>query len=319
MNLISVVIPTYNSSKLLKKCIDSVLKQSYSNIEIIVVDDGSNDATESMIEKNYKDQIVYIKQKNTGVSSARNTGIKHAKGDFIFFVDADDTIDVDALKLLIQKNDKKILKRINYNINYQNGKKFLNKISRTSYETVEFIEQVLSGNVLGVVWGYLFESSIAKKIKFDNNTSYLEDTLFLIEYLKNSKVSSIMIINEGNSNYNYFINDNSMTSTSKKILKKCKDFTYSLTEIDKATHKRYSSLVANQKINLLEKEMRLCKNINEYKEICNEIEIEEYSGKKVNLKIFSKIYKRKKLVILKIYYFLRKFLKKLRNLLQFSK
>ena len=319
MNLISVVIPTYNSSKLLKKCIDSVLKQSYSNIEIIVVDDGSNDDTESMIEKNYNNQIVYIKQKNTGVSSARNTGIKHAKGDFIFFVDADDTIDVDALKLLIQKNDKKILKRINYNINYQNGKKFLNKISRTSYETVEFIEQVLSGNVLGVVWGYLFESSIAKKIKFDNNTSYLEDTLFLIEYLKNSKVSSIMIINEGNSNYNYFINDNSMTSTSKKILKKCKDFAYSLTEIDKATHKRYSSLVANQKINLLEKEMRLCKNINEYKEICNEIEIEEYSGKKVNLKIFSKIYKRKKLVILKIYYFLRKFLKKLRNLLQFSK
>lgn len=117
----------------------------------------------------------------------------------------------------------------------------------------------------------------------------------------------------------YEDNDNSMTSTSKKILKKCKDFTYSLTEIDKATHKRYSSLVANQKINLLEKEMRLCKNINEYKEICNEIEIEEYSGKKVNLKIFSKIYKRKKLVILKIYYFLRKFLKKLRNLLQFSK
>lgn len=318
MNLISVVIPTYNSSKLLKKCIDSVLKQSYSNIEIIVVDDGSNDDTESMIEKNYNNQIVYIKQKNTGVSSARNTGIKHAKGDFIFFVDADDTIDADALKLLIQKNDKKILKRINYNINYQNGKKFLNKISSTSYETVEFIEQVLSGNVLGVVWGYLFESSIAKKIKFDNNTSYLEDTLFLIEYLKNSKVSSIMIINDGNSNYNYFINDNSMTSTSKKILKKCKDFTYSLTEIDKATHKRYSFLVANQKINLLEKEMRLCKNINEYKEICNEIEIEEYSGKKVNLKIFSKIYKRKKLVILKIYYFLRKFLKKLRNLLQFS-
>jgi glycosyltransferase involved in cell wall biosynthesis len=91
--LISVIIPTYNRAAFIKRSVNSVVKQSYKNIEIIVVDDGSTDNTENLI-KNVRDKrIKYIKHtENKGVSHARNTGIKIARGEYISFLDSDDEI-----------------------------------------------------------------------------------------------------------------------------------------------------------------------------------------------------------------------------------
>jgi len=86
---ISVVIPTYNRISLVARAIDSVLKQSLSPYEIIVVDDGSDDSTSEMIQNKYK-SVRLIRQQNSGVSAARNNGIKHAKGDWIGLLDSDD-------------------------------------------------------------------------------------------------------------------------------------------------------------------------------------------------------------------------------------
>jgi len=99
-SLVSVIVPTYNSAGFLKIAIDSVLQQSYSNIEILVIDDGSTDNTEELM-RGYSDSVVYIKQSNQGVSAARNTGIKQAKGEFIAFLDADDSWFTDKLTLQI--------------------------------------------------------------------------------------------------------------------------------------------------------------------------------------------------------------------------
>lgn len=86
----SVIIPTFNRKPFLKKAIDSVLDQNYQNFELIVVDDGSNDNTDKLISS-YKDKrLTCLRQNNTGVSSARNKGLKAAKGDFIAFLDSDD-------------------------------------------------------------------------------------------------------------------------------------------------------------------------------------------------------------------------------------
>ena len=86
---ISVVIPTYNRIALVERAIDSVLRQSIKPFDIIVVDDGSDDGTSEMIQKKYR-SIKLVQQQNSGVSAARNNGIKHAKGDWIALLDSDD-------------------------------------------------------------------------------------------------------------------------------------------------------------------------------------------------------------------------------------
>lgn len=86
---ISVVIPTYNRIALVERAIDSVLMQSIKPFDIIVVDDGSDDGTSEMIQKKYR-SIKLVQQQNSGVSAARNNGIKHAKGDWIALLDSDD-------------------------------------------------------------------------------------------------------------------------------------------------------------------------------------------------------------------------------------
>lgn len=88
-SLVTVIIPTFNRALFIEKCIDAVLKQSYSDIELIVVDDGSTDNTPQILSK-YKHQIKIITQENKGVSCARNTGLREASGNFIAFCDSDD-------------------------------------------------------------------------------------------------------------------------------------------------------------------------------------------------------------------------------------
>ncbi len=89
MPKISVIIPTYNRAHIVCETIDSVLAQTYKNYEIIVVDDGSEDNTKEILKK-YGEKIIYIYQKNKGLPAARNTGIKHMKGEYAAFVDSDD-------------------------------------------------------------------------------------------------------------------------------------------------------------------------------------------------------------------------------------
>ena len=103
-NKVSIIIPIYNAEKYLKNCIDSVLMQTYENIEIILINDGSNDYSENICKSylpKYKN-IKYFYQQNKGVSIARNNGIKNASGDFIYFLDADDTIDNDFVKSSVE-------------------------------------------------------------------------------------------------------------------------------------------------------------------------------------------------------------------------
>lgn len=96
--LVSVIIPSYNCEEYIGKAIDSVLQQSYNNIELIIVNDGSTDRTEDIIKK-YSTSIKYISQSNQGVSTARNTGILAADGEYISFLDSDDIWNLETLGL----------------------------------------------------------------------------------------------------------------------------------------------------------------------------------------------------------------------------
>ncbi len=96
-SLISIIIPLYNGEKLIKQTLDSVVNQTYTYWEVIIVDDGSTDNGTDFIEKNYPD-VKIIKQKNAGVAAARNVGVKHASGEIIAFLDQDDEWEVNKLK-----------------------------------------------------------------------------------------------------------------------------------------------------------------------------------------------------------------------------
>ncbi len=103
-SLISVVIPVYNSQKTIRRCLDSILSQSYSNLEIIIIDDGSDDGSAEIIKEYTRHflNIRFIQQKNKGSFAARNRGIKEARGEWIGFVDSDDWIEAEMYESLIE-------------------------------------------------------------------------------------------------------------------------------------------------------------------------------------------------------------------------
>src|SRR3989337_2792389 len=98
-SLVSVVIATYNYASFVKEAIESCLKQTYSHIEIIVVDDGSSDDTQTVLTTEFSETIIPVFQDNQGVSAARNTGLRQAKGEFITFLDADDYFTEDSVEV----------------------------------------------------------------------------------------------------------------------------------------------------------------------------------------------------------------------------
>lgn len=101
-DLISIVIPCYNVEKYVKQCIDSIKKQTYKNIEVLMIDDGAKDDTAKVIKQNIKDdsRFKYYKKKNGGLSDARNYGLKYIKGKYVCFIDSDDWIKKDYVKKL---------------------------------------------------------------------------------------------------------------------------------------------------------------------------------------------------------------------------
>lgn len=114
MPLLSIIVPVYQVKKVIKKCIDSIQKQSFADFELILVDDGSSDGSEKICDEYVQkdNRIKTIHQANQGVSSARNTGLEYARGTYIAFVDADDWIEPNLFQecmIALKKNRTDIL------------------------------------------------------------------------------------------------------------------------------------------------------------------------------------------------------------------
>ena len=182
-DLVSVIIPIYNCEKYVEKCIMSVLEQSYSYMEVVLVDDGSTDSSYELCKKFLYDSRIQLYHKdNGGVSSARNYGIEHAKGEYIFFVDSDDWVDLDYIKML----------KINADFDFVQGgcrdfESFPNIMNHDElfYDFANYWFK----SAVQFVWGncYKKEIIIENQIRFDENISIGEDARFNIEYLKHVK------------------------------------------------------------------------------------------------------------------------------------
>lgn len=187
---ISVIIPVYKVEKYLRRCLDSVLKQTFSNFELILVDDGSPDNS-GMICDDYarKDSRIQVIHKvNEGVSIARNIGISIANGKFITFIDSDDEVEREYLEKLLNVDENIDLVVCGLQKRNEHGKKIGNlefsqrKICKI---TSEDILEMSTEKSLNYVYAKRFKRELIKQeqILFDDKLNLGEDTLFVVDYL----------------------------------------------------------------------------------------------------------------------------------------
>lgn len=215
--MISIIVPIYNAESHLEKCIQSVINQSISNFELILVDDGSTDKSKIICQRFLNDNRVrYYYKTNGGVSSARNFGIRKSSGNWLCFIDADDWVESDYLKNIISKNNADLVISNIKSIN-ENGVKFNSLHSKSEMRTESFFvpDDFFDGNQF-----ILSNSPVAKTFKTDiiiNNNIYFnehlkngEDFIFVLQYAL--KCKTIEFNNQFNYCYNK-MNNQSVTNS----------------------------------------------------------------------------------------------------------
>lgn len=237
--LVSIVIPIYNVEKYLERCLISILEQTYNNIEVICVNDGSPDESQYIVNKYTNDsRVISIVQENKGLSGARNIGLEYVSGEYVMFVDSDDWLYANCVQRAI---DEVLLNNLDvviwpYTKVFENRKEkqlvYKDTISWLTKDSVVngFYKDLIgpSGELLSIphtfnsrvtVHSKLYKTSIVSNVKFVDikfiGTS--EDLLFNVEVFK--RVNSCKFINEELYYYNK-VNESSLTSTYKpKLIK----------------------------------------------------------------------------------------------------
>lgn len=237
--MISVVIPAYNAALTIKECIESILRSAngMTEYEIIVINDGSTDKTDSICQEIVKNnsRVRYYSKLNGGVSSARNFGIEHAKGDHISFVDADDIVLPEYLSTIITiVND--------IDITFFGFKKHTVTINETSdmiplmvkpttdkgeiQEAISWLMKNTTVNFFGFTWSKIFRSDIIKKhgVRFNSELKIKEDEIFTLEYCKH--INSLQVIPNILYHYNIFASSLSHSKTRIRYDILCKTYSF---------------------------------------------------------------------------------------------
>lgn len=195
-DLISIIIPVYNSEKYIGNCLESILKQTYKNIEIIIIDDGSTDDSAKICDafsrKDNRIKVYHIS--NSGVAIARNIGLEKSKGKFIAFSDSDDLYEIDFLEKAIT-----LIEEADYfsgaflTFSQTNKENLIDYLADTGKEEIILVEKYLkkmldyqAGAYWGANWGKLYYKDIIYKnnIQFESKVQFAEDFRFNLEYLK---------------------------------------------------------------------------------------------------------------------------------------
>lgn len=250
--LISVIIPVYQVEKYLERCINSVINQTYDNLEIILIDDGSKDKSGKICDEYSKidSRILVVHTENQGVSSARNTGIDNATGDYVLFCDADDFVQSDWCDRLYRsfKSMTNVLPVCNYYRICGNILKTNKKDICDAYDEIITSKDFFllnKGELLGIPWNKLYSRNIIEnnKIRFNESLSLGEDLIFVLDYIMCSRCD-FKIINIPL--YNYSIGNNEGLSEKYysdlnaiyKILYKKLSETFRMFKCDKNNYKR---------------------------------------------------------------------------------
>lgn len=198
---VSIIVPIFNSEKTIQQSIESVINQTFNSWELICVDDGSTDNTESILREYIKvdSRIKYFYKKNSGVSAARNYGINIAVGRFIYFMDSDDTCSSDLLSegMSHLKQDNSDIVVFGYE-SLVNGKQVKESIPNKKNEN-DILEELIYNNLASVIYNKIYSRKIIGDLKF-TNTSIGEDYLFNLNLLK--KYPKITMVEKTMYHYN---------------------------------------------------------------------------------------------------------------------
>ena len=217
--LVSIIVPVYNAEDTLHIAIDSILVQTYQNIELIIINDCSKDNTLNKLYK-YKDREINnnfsIKiishEVNRGVASARNTGLENASGEYIYYVDADDWIDKEAIEILIdeqKKNDSDIV-GCNWYLSFNQNERRMNQPLLTSSQ--DAIQKMLNGTMRWNLWLFMGKRSLYEKynIRFIPGMNMGEDLMVMMRLFIHS--NHVSFVNKALYHYGQSNND-SLTKT----------------------------------------------------------------------------------------------------------
>ncbi len=214
-DLISVIVPVYNVEKYLTKCVDSIKKQTYSHLEILLIDDGSTDSSGELCDKlaEADTRIRVIHQKNGGLSCARNTGIAHAKGKYLSFVDSDDWVKIDMIEYLyslIQKFHCRM--SVCQHAVVKNGHEYYqdtgNEYKLSSHDCIEgmlYHKEIADTSA----WAKLYDTSLFDTIKWPEGKLF-EDIGTVYQLFEKSGTIACGEC----SKYYYFIRGDSITTSS---------------------------------------------------------------------------------------------------------
>lgn len=203
--LVSIIVPVYNVENFLEKCIDSLLNQSYSNIEIILVDDGSPDSFADICDKysSLDSRVVTIHKKNGGLSSARNAGLRICKGAYIMFVDSDDWIAQDLIEKMVKEIQEHSVQLVTCGRCVVDGniKKYITSGKNEMLSVEEVIKKSIFNDKIGIAaWGKLYERQILDQILFPEGEIH-EDVAVIYNIF--NRCSSIFVMNYAGYYYRY--------------------------------------------------------------------------------------------------------------------
>lgn len=199
---LSIVVPVYNTKSYLKSCLQSIIDQTYQDVEIFIIDDGSTDGSD-VVCKEFADKdnrIIYIRQENKGLIGARRTGVEHASGEFLMFVDSDDWIDEGMAEFLLQQIQDADM--VTSGVHYENRPgmvtEYTDHYAEGNYCELdkEFLLKTMLYDIQSDmlqrltpwIWNKLYRTKIARQIyaELNSDNAFAEDGVFLYNYLINS-------------------------------------------------------------------------------------------------------------------------------------
>ena len=262
--LISIIVPVYNVEQYLEKCVDSIINQTYKNLEIILIDDGATDSSGKLCDELAKidNRIQVYHKENGGLSDARNYGVERATGDYIGFVDSDDYIDAEMYEKLYEaiKKENVDVAECNLKIIYPEREELFTEQNYYNVCTKqEYLEEYLKiEKIFGSVWTKLISRKIAKELLFPKGKLY-EDTYYAYDLI--NVANSFVLIDSPS--YNYLMRENSITNS--KFNPRIFDLIEIVEKFHKTTYKNYPGL----------KEAADCRKMYAYFSVLNSILLED--------------------------------------------
>lgn len=207
-SLVTFILPVYNAESTIYRCLDSILKQTYCDYEVIIVDDGSIDNSGKICDS-YSlndNRFRVVHKENAGVASARQLGVSLASGKYVIHIDSDDWIEPNMLSDMMNEISDADILVSDYYYNTKHGQTYVRQVDCTTSE--ELLEKIIKGEVFGSLWHKLIRRNLYQNIEFNTDLTFCEDQLLLFKILTTYQCK---VINLHQAYYHYECNEGSIT------------------------------------------------------------------------------------------------------------